>query len=132
MNALETRFEDIRRRVSDRSQPVTFDLISDVLNTVADLAVEQKAKIERLEKQNAALTEGEQRAWAHAREERAAALAAEERVRVLSEALAFYADPWNHPRKKAEDLSVPDFYDEMDFGSTASENLAALQQKEVE
>jgi hypothetical protein len=49
-----------------------------------------------------------------------------EALREARDALKFYADPWNHPRKAAEDLSVPDFYDEMDFGTTADQALAKI------
>jgi hypothetical protein len=47
-----------------------------------------------------------------------------ERVAALEEALRFYANPWKYKQSNVE--TVPDFYDEMDFGETAR---AALGEK---
>ena len=43
------------------------------------------------------------------------------------EALRFYSDPPNFD-KEGERLSVPDFYDEMDFGETARATLAYIKE----
>jgi hypothetical protein len=44
----------------------------------------------------------------------------------LREALEFYADPWKFREPGEDAASVPDFYDEMDFGDKARAALAAL------
>lgn len=57
-------------------------------------------------------------------ESRASTLAAEnERMR---EALRFYSDPSKYTDIHGDDVTVPDFYSELDFGETARTTLAAL------
>ena len=46
-----------------------------------------------------------------------------ERLRAENErlraALRFYADPWKYTDCHGDDVQVPDFYSELDFGETA-------------
>jgi hypothetical protein len=57
-------------------------------------------------------------------EERAEA--AEARIAALEGALRFYAEPWKYTDCHGDDVRVPDFYSELDFGETAREALAAI------
>ena len=47
------------------------------------------------------------------------------RVQKAEEALEFYADPFNHKDENGDDIAVPDFYDELDFGDVAKNALSA-------
>lgn len=54
-----------------------------------------------------------------------AVLALLTRVEKLQAALAFYANPFNRRDENGEEIGVPDYYDEMEFGERAREALSS-------
>jgi len=58
--------------------------------------------------------------WKHSEE---LCYEAADRIKELEAALRFYSDPYRYTDANGDDVQVPDFYSEYDFGMTAKRAL---------